>query len=181
MKTYRELLENIDNSSIVPQGLMKVGISNSMDRYTIDYMTKFFDQLNSSLQPEIPTTMSYVENHLNRFGYTMEKLDLDDILDDKEGDEDFAIFEKATRSLVENVYISLHFEKMAAATQFNGRSDSGKLLLNVRFKMEEVAPGELEKMLNDLENYPEDDVDFQDKSDKNDGTDQSINTAIHNS
>jgi hypothetical protein len=175
MKTYKQLLENIgDSMSVVPTGLKKVGVQEGLDRFTKDHVIKFLEQLSSGMQPALPQLMAKVEVELAKFGYTLGRVDFQDWDLDDDGEDDFVIYERATKIMVENCYIALDWEKMTAATPVDYRPDGGKLFVSATFELKELGEGELKALLADMDNDPLDEPEFQDKQDHDDATDKSI-------
>lgn len=149
-KTYKDLMEDIN--SIVPAGLKPTGMNMGIDHYAKEHMLKYCQQISSAVQPELPILLAQIEKELNKFGYSLGELDHDVDLDNSGDAEDFCIFVKATGDMLNNCYLQMDWERLAAPVVVDYRYDGGKLINAVLLTLEEVTPEELQAMLRDMEN-----------------------------
>ena len=152
-KTFNELMEDVASAtSINPAGTKPDGVDRGMDRYTVDHMIKYAEQISHAFQPEMPQLLAHIETELNKFGYTLGQLDDMEDEDEDEGDDDLNIFQKATREPVMNVYVNLDWERLESGQHSAIRPDGAKLVLSVTMTMMEVSQEEMEAIMKDVEN-----------------------------
>ena len=118
-------------------------------------------QLTSSYQQSIPMVLAKVEQKLNWFAYTLGDLELDDLPDN--GTETFFILTVADQEIVKNAFITLSWDKMAAGVSGAAsdlRPDGSSLQYTVKVDVKEVSPEELQSMVSQTLNDPEDTESF---------------------
>ena len=158
MKTFKELQEDIN--SITPIGTKPVGVDKGMDHYAKEHMKKYCQQISSAAQPELPILIGYIEKELNKFAYTLGEVDMDVDLNMDGDEEAFVVFIKATGEMLNNVYLSMDWERLAAPVVVDYRNDGGKLINAVILKLEDCTPEELQDMLNSMDNADLEDPDL---------------------
>ena len=165
-KTFKDLLENLIITNVTMGGIhnpaqpltTQTDDATGVETHTlmavseIEHMTKFAQQISGAFQSTMPNLLAKMEIELNKFGYTLGELD--DTPDFDEDTEDFVIFKKAGNEMVENVYITVEYEKMASGVQMDIRPDSN-LSLRVQMTVNKVTPDEMAEILHsddDLQN-----------------------------
>jgi hypothetical protein len=155
-KTFKQLMQEANDLSaqVVPAGMKPVGIQQGMDTYTLEHMDKFADQISNAFQPEMDRLLPRIELELNKFGYTLGQLDMDDIADaESDGDlEDLLIFEKSSKKMVTNAYISLDWERLTGGTTDITQQRRENLTLAVTMTIERATPAEISDMVGDADN-----------------------------
>lgn len=164
-KSFKELMEEINN--VVPTGMKPVGIQAGMDVYTLDHLDKFAAQISAAGQPEMSMLLPKIEQELAKFGYTLGQLDTDDISDsESDGDlEDLIVFEKASKKMVPNMYISLDWERLDSPATDVTMQRKEILTLAVTMTIERTTPEELKAMLGDVDNADAETMDDADADD----------------
>lgn len=160
MKTYKELMEEIrnvvkpavetpevDNDEPVKEIKAAGYTANEMGVYEINHLKQFAKKFSQLPKKNLEQMFADIETELQKFAFTLGKIDTSDIEDEDADSEDFVIFKFATHEEVKNIYLSLDWSKLDAPTTFDGRPEIYKI--QATLTVNEIDPADFDDMVAD--------------------------------
>lgn len=144
MKTLKHMLSEQGLNVVVKDETLETGtVENLLPPGPLNHIKKFAKQLSNAFQPNVPAALEKIEVELNKFGYTLGEIDMDEPFG-SEGEESFVIVAKSSDEVQENVYLTLKYKELSSGQQYQYRSDGSELRYDVRLVVNEVDPEDFE-------------------------------------
>lgn len=138
MKTFKELKESINDVGVM------VDFINPADR---KYLRDYFAKISGAFQPNVSAVLKTIEDHLRKFGYTLNMEPEEFMASFPESDKIMlAIYAYSTKQLMKNAYITFEWSTLSSGQQFYFRSQALHISANVLIY--ETSPAVFDQIMN---------------------------------